>query len=68
MNLAETNPLALIVIGFFLVLAGMVIPWLMVLNYIESTYFLNFFAFAASFLGLMLGLIGAAYYVRRSKQ
>jgi hypothetical protein len=67
-RLPENNPLALIVVGFFLVLAGMVFPWLMVLKVIESTFLLNFFSFAASFTGLMLGIVGAAFYARANRK
>lgn len=61
----------LIFIGFILVVLGAVIPWLMVLQVMESTFFWNFFAFAASITGLILGLIGAmsyaAKYIRRDR-
>ena len=57
------SPLKIILIGFFLVVLGVVLPFLMVLHIIESTFFLNFFSYAASLLGLMLGLIGSAMYV-----
>ena len=53
-----------IALGFVLVLLGAVIPWLIVLGYIPSTFFLNFFAFGASVAGLFLGIVGAATYVR----
>ncbi len=53
-----------IALGFILVLLGAVIPWLIVLQIIPSTFFLNFFAFGASVAGLFLGLIGAATFVR----
>jgi membrane associated rhomboid family serine protease len=61
----------LIVIGFFLVLLGAVLPFLMVLRLIESTLLLNFVAFSASVAGLFLGVIGMATYVgekRRRRQ
>jgi hypothetical protein len=61
------SPGKLIGIGFVLVLLGVVLPYLMVMRFIESTFFLNFFSFAASFLGLMLGIIGAAGYVREHR-
>jgi len=53
----------LIVIGFFLVLLGAVLPLLIVLGFVESTLALNFLAFAASVAGLFLGVIGMAIYV-----
>jgi hypothetical protein len=56
------NPLFFILAGFFLVVAGFVLPFLMVLQIIPSTFLLNFMAYAASFSGLLLGIIGSAFY------
>jgi hypothetical protein len=56
------NPLFFILAGFFLVVAGFVLPFLMVLQVIPSTFFLNFLAYGASFSGLLLGIIGSAVY------
>jgi hypothetical protein len=58
----------MIVLGFVLVLAGVVLPLLMVLRWVESTFLLNFLSYSASVAGLFLGLIGAAYYVGRRKK
>lgn len=54
----------LILIGFFLVLFGFVAPLLMVVGVLESTFFLNFFSYAASVGGLFMGIIGAAWNIR----
>jgi hypothetical protein len=64
----EKQPLRLILIGFVLVTAGMVLPFLMVMQILESTFFLNFFSFAASVSGLFLGIIGGAMYVRLNQK
>jgi hypothetical protein len=53
-----------IIIGFLLVMLGFAIPFLMVMRVIEPGLFLSFFSFAASTIGLFLGVIGAAMYVR----
>jgi len=58
----------LLIIGFLLVFIGFLLPALMVLRVIESTFFLNFFAYAASISGLMLGIIGAAIYTRINRK
>jgi hypothetical protein len=50
----------LIVLAVFLLLFGCVMPFLMVLRVVESTFFLNFLSFGASVLGLFLGLAGIA--------
>ncbi len=60
----------LILIGFFLVLIGAVVPFLIVVRVLESTFLLNFIAFTASTAGMFLGVIGTATYVadkRRKK-
>ena len=64
----ELHPWQIIGIGFILVLAGVVFPWLMVLRIIEPTYTLSFLSFAASVSGVLLGIIGAALYVRLNKK
>jgi hypothetical protein len=52
-------------IGFCLMLLGFFLPLLMLMQMIPSTFFLNFFAYVSSVLGLMLGVIGVAGYVKR---
>jgi hypothetical protein len=56
------NPVVLMVVGFFLMLAGVILPLLMVVKVLESTYFLNFFSYTASLVGMLMGTIGAAFY------
>jgi hypothetical protein len=58
------NPKALLIVGFSLILAGVAFPFLMVLHILESTFFLNFFSFAAQVIGLFLGFIGSVMYIR----
>lgn len=61
---------AIIFIGFILVFLGFLLPLLMVIKVLESTFFLNFFSFIASLVGIFLGLMGAAQMAvegRRSK-
>lgn len=43
-------------------LAGFTLPFLMVLQVIQSTFLLDFVAYAASFSGLLLGILGSALY------
>lgn len=66
--MGTVDPKRLILIGFFLVLAGAVLPFLMVIQVFESTFFLNFFSFGATMAGLLLGMVGAATYVRLRKK
>ena len=47
---------------------GVVLPLLMVMKILESTYFLNFFSYIVSLSGFFLGLIGAMTYVREKRR
>ena len=64
MNDMLAHPWKLLVVASVLLLLGLLLPFLMVLRLLPSTYFLNFFAYAASFSGMLLGLIGAVLYGR----
>lgn len=46
---------------------GVVVPFLMVIKVLESTYFLNFFSWGISTLGLALGMIGFTLYSKIQK-
>jgi hypothetical protein len=60
----QISPSGLILIGLLLVVTGVILPLLMVIQVLPSTFFLNFFAYGASLTGLFLGVIGAATYMR----
>lgn len=64
MNTMLAHPWKLLVAAFVLLLLGLLLPLFMVLRLIPSTFFLNFLAYAASFSGMILGLIGAVLYSR----
>ena len=61
------KPLRLIAIGFGLLLIGAVLPFLMVIDLVESTLPLNFLAVMSSIAGLTLGFLGITQYMRRQK-
>lgn len=50
----------LLALSVFLMLFGCIMPFLMALQMVESTFFLNFLSFGSSVLGLFLGLAGIA--------
>ena len=50
----------LLTLGLILMLLGVILPFLMVIHLIESTFFLNFFSWGASVSGVFLGFIGVA--------
>jgi hypothetical protein len=58
----------ILLIGFFMALAGVILPLLMVIGVLESTFFLNFFSYTISTLGVFLGIIGTAMYVRENRR
>jgi hypothetical protein len=62
------NPRSLLIVAFFLVLFGAAAPFLMVIGVFESTFFLNFLSFAASVIGLFLGLLGISIYRKPPKR
>jgi hypothetical protein len=62
------RPAHIILIGFLLVLTGFVLPLLMVIKVVESTFFLNFFSYTASTVGFFLGIIGASMYARERRK
>jgi hypothetical protein len=58
------QPWSLILIGFLLSVAGVVLPFLMVIHTIPSTYFLDLFSYLSMVGGLVFGIIGASRVVR----
>jgi hypothetical protein len=58
----------LFLIGFLCVLTGAVLPFLMVMRILPSTFFLNFVAFSTSVIGIFLGVIGVAMHTGMRKQ
>jgi hypothetical protein len=58
------NPKAFLIAAFFLMLAGVILPFLMVVHILASTFFLNFLSFSAQVTGSFLGFIGMVMYVR----
>lgn len=61
------NPLRLIAIAFGLLIIGVVLPFLMIINLLESTFFLNLVAVASSIGGLTVGFLGITQYFRSRK-
>lgn len=62
------SPRLLLGLGVFLMLLGIVLPFLMVLHVLESTFFLNFFSYGASVAGLAFGTIGFALWSRTRRK
>ena len=63
------HPKRLLVIAALLMIFGVVMPFLMVLKLVESTFFLNFLSYGSSILGFFLGIAAvAAYGVKQKKK
>jgi hypothetical protein len=56
------NSRLLIAISFLLVLAGFLVPFLIVLQVLEPGLMLSFSAYVSSLVGLVLGLYGAFHF------
>jgi hypothetical protein len=63
----NANAKKMILIGFLLLLLGVVLPLLMVLNIIKASFLLGFLAYAAQVSGLFIGTLGAFSYARKRK-
>lgn len=59
------SPRFLLILGVILMLLGILLPFLMIIRVLQSTFFLNFFSWGASVAGLALGTIGFAMYSTR---
>jgi hypothetical protein len=56
------TPATLLAVGFVLILIGFLVPFLMVLQILESGLVLTFSAYGASLVGLVLSLYGVSHY------
>lgn len=63
----KPSPRILLSLGVILMALGIILPFLMVIRLLESTFFLNFFSWGASVTGLSLGTIGFAMHGRIRK-
>lgn len=61
------SPRLLLSLGVILMLLGVLLPFLMVIHALESSFFLNFFSWGASVAGLAFGTIGFAMYSRTKR-
>jgi hypothetical protein len=58
------SPRLLLSLGVILMLLGVIVPFLIVIHLLESSFFLNFFSWGASVAGLAFGTIGFAMWSR----
>jgi cytosine/uracil/thiamine/allantoin permease len=62
------HPGRLMAMSVSMMLFGVVMPFLMVLHIVESTFFMNFLSFIASTLGSFLGIVSIALFRTRAKR
>jgi hypothetical protein len=62
------SPRFLLSLGIVLMLLGVILPFLMVIHVLASTFFLNFFSWGTSVAGLAFGTIGFATYSRGRRE
>jgi hypothetical protein len=62
------SPLGIILLGFLFVVLGVVLPLLMMLNVIPTTFAISFLSFGLSVAGVLMGIVGASRYVVRRRK
>lgn len=62
------SPRLLLTLGVTLMLLGIVLPFLMIIQMLESTFFLNFFSWGSSVAGLAFGTIGFAMWSKERRE
>ncbi|MEW6046341.1 MAG: hypothetical protein AB1609_07645 [Bacillota bacterium] len=63
----RAKPIGLVAAGLLLLVLGWVLPFLMVVRILPPSFLLSFVAYAASLIGLAVGLFGLVEYVRSSR-
>lgn len=63
--MSNWHPRYIILLGFFLVLTGFVLPFAMVLRIVQPSFLLSFLSWGSSVAGLFLGIIGASMLIKR---
>lgn len=66
--MTDKDPRLLLGIGLCLLLLGVILPLLMIMQVLESTFFLNFIAYTSSVVGLIVGIMGAFAFAARNRR
>lgn len=66
--MSRLRPYKLIIIGFLMVLFGAVVPFLMMLDMVKTSFWLSFLSYGISVGGVFLGVIAAALYAGENKE
>lgn len=62
------SPRSLLFLGVFMMFGGIILPFLMMIKLLTSTFFLNFFSWGISTIGLCLATIGFSMFTTRFKE
>ncbi len=62
--MSRFNPTTLMIIGGILLTLGAVLPLLMVIEMVKSTFFLNFLSYGMSLVGMVMGMSGVFTYIK----
>jgi len=62
------TPIRMLIIGGIFVVLSVILPLLMVVKVLESTFFLNFFTYIIGLVGTFLGIAGASMYVKYNRK
>jgi hypothetical protein len=62
------SPVMMIITALVLLALGIALPFLMMIQLLESTLLLNFLAYIASMSGLVMGIVGLTMYSRPSDE
>jgi hypothetical protein len=61
------KPLSFIILALLMLVVGAVLPLLIIIGEVESTFLSNFLAYGISAAGLFLGILGIAMWVGDSR-
>ena len=63
------SPKAMIAVGvLMMVVGGVIVPYLMVIHVLESTFFMIFVSFAVSTSGFYFGIMGVTQYAHTKRK
>lgn len=62
------SPMKMMIIGVLLMVVGVILPLLMVIKIIQSTFLLAFFSYGASLIGMVLAFMGLFSYIHSRRK
>lgn len=57
------NPVVMMIVGTLLMILGVILPLLMVIQVVRSTFLLSFFSYGASLAGMVIAFLGLFTYI-----